>query len=260
MSTVTTAPPAASAPAPPARGTPIPFTRLARVEWRKTVDTRAARWLLLATVVLTAASMLVPLLNADDIDQNWSGYGEIAGYVGITTLPVVAILALTSEWNQRTALTTYALEPRRGRVLAAKAVAAGILAVLGMVVAAATTLIALLISQAAGREVDLAPSGAMVAAVVATMLLNVYLGVGFGALLHNSAAAIVAVFVVPSVVSVATFNWKHVQEWVDTATVFGWVQRGEWSGHGAQIVAAAALWIALPLAFGLFRTLRREVK
>jgi len=34
---------------------------------------------------------------------------------------------------------------------------------------------------------------------------------------------------------------------------------GQWSGHGAQIAASAALWILVPLAAGTVRTLRRDV-
>ncbi len=39
-------------------------------------------------------------------------------------LPVVGIMAMTSEWTQRTALTTFTLSPRRIPVLFAKLVAA----------------------------------------------------------------------------------------------------------------------------------------
>jgi ABC-2 type transport system permease protein len=54
-----------------------------------------------------------------------------------TLLPVLGILSVTGEWRHRTALTTFALEPRRLRVLAAKclpplvmAVAASLFAIL----------------------------------------------------------------------------------------------------------------------------------
>jgi hypothetical protein len=40
---------------------------------------------------------------------------------------------------------------------------------------------------------------------------------------------------------------------------FGWLVAGQWSGHGAQIAASAALWILVPLAAGTVRTLRRDV-
>ena len=39
-------------------------------------------------------------------------------------LPVIGIMAATAEWTQRTGLVTFTLEPRRGRVVLAKALAA----------------------------------------------------------------------------------------------------------------------------------------
>ena len=39
-------------------------------------------------------------------------------------LPIIAILSVTSEWSQRTGLTTFTLVPHRGRVMLAKALAA----------------------------------------------------------------------------------------------------------------------------------------
>jgi len=34
---------------------------------------------------------------------------------------------------------------------------------------------------------------------------------------------------------------------------------GEWSGHTPQILATVILWVALPVAAGLVRTVRREI-
>jgi len=36
---------------------------------------------------------------------------------------MIAILAVTSEWSQRSGLTTFTLVPSRGRVIGAKAIA-----------------------------------------------------------------------------------------------------------------------------------------
>lgn len=42
-------------------------------------------------------------------------------------MPVVGILLVTSEWSQRTAITTFTLVPQHGRVLTAKLLAALVL-------------------------------------------------------------------------------------------------------------------------------------
>ena len=53
----------------------------------------------------------------------------------VVILPIVAILSVTSEWSQRTGLSTFTLVPHRGRVLAAKAAAALVVAVVSMALA-----------------------------------------------------------------------------------------------------------------------------
>jgi hypothetical protein len=37
------------------------------------------------------------------------------------------------------------------------------------------------------------------------------------------------------------------------------VLKGEWSGHTPQILATVILWVAIPMAAGLVRTIRREI-
>ena len=48
-------------------------------------------------------------------------------------------------------------------------------------------------------------------------------------------------------------------EWIDSSTTFDWLLRGEWSGHTPQILVSVAVWVAIPLAAGMFRTARREI-
>ena len=99
---------------------PIPFSRLVRVEWAKATDTRAARWLLALVGLSTAGMVLVPVLAPTTFDQSYASYLRVAA-LGLTILlPVVAILTLTSEWSQRTVMTTFTQEPRRIRVVNAK--------------------------------------------------------------------------------------------------------------------------------------------
>ena len=48
---------------------------------------------------------------------------------------MLGILAVTSEWGQRTALVTFTLEPHRGRIVIAKLVATVVLGAVAVVVA-----------------------------------------------------------------------------------------------------------------------------
>jgi len=239
---------------------PIPFGRLLRVEWGKGTDTRASRWLIALTALATVAIMLAPLLAKHSVDQTYDSYLQFSA-LGLTILlPIVSIMTLTSEWTQRTVLATFTQEPRRARVVSAKVVASGVLALLAVVFGAVVTAAALAIAAAAGRDLGADLDAPNVIGYVLFILANILMGVAIGALLHNTAASIVLFFVVPGVFAVLGAVVKGVGRWVDPSTTFNWMLEGHWSGHGAQLLVSAALWVVLPLALGIVRTMRREIK
>jgi ABC-2 type transport system permease protein len=86
------------------------------------------------------------------------------------------------------------------------------------------------------------------------------MGVAFGALLHNTAAAIVLFFALPTAFTVASTALKSIGQWIDPSQTFGWVLEADWSGHLPQILASTTIWLILPLAAGLIRTVHREIK
>ncbi|MEO6789593.1 MAG: ABC transporter permease, partial [Ornithinibacter sp.] len=101
----------------------VPFARLVRVELRKMLDTRAGRWLIIG-IGLVIAGALTIMFFTEGGDHSFSDYLQATTMPQAILLPVVGILAVTSEWSQRTALVTFGLEPRRVRVAWAKLVAA----------------------------------------------------------------------------------------------------------------------------------------
>jgi ABC-2 type transport system permease protein len=238
----------------------IPFARLVRVEWDKTTGTRAARWVLASTAATTVALMLVPLLAPGRVEQTTAKYLGFTA-IGVTILlPVLAILALTGEWSQRTAMTTFTQESRRSRVINAKVAVAAVLAVVGAAFGALVTGVGLTVAAGIGRDVHANLSAVVVAGYLLFVLLNVLTGVVFGLLLQNSAAAVALYFALPIVSGLLSQALpSSAVEWVDTTTTFSWVLYGQWSGHTPQIVVTFVLWVVVPFAAGLVRTLRREV-
>lgn len=239
---------------------PIPFARLLRVEWRKSTDTRAARWLLALVAVLTAGILAVPLA-VTRIDQTYSGYAGIASMVLTILLPVVTILSATAEWSQRTAAVTFTLEPRRLRVLAAKSTCALLLSLLGTAFLFAVSAAGLAGSSLLGRDVEWSLGWEAAAGTTAFVALNLAMALAFGFLLQNSAAAIVLYYLLPMVWGVlAAFSvFRTAGEWLNPSTTFGYVQSAGWSGHWPEIGVSFGLWVLLPLVVGVIRTLRREV-
>lgn len=241
---------------------PIPFARLVRVEWSKATDTRAARWLLGLVGSLTVAVLAVPLAFPRVFDQTLQAFLEIGSIALLVLLPVVAILTLTSEWSQHTALATFTQEPRRARVVGAKLVVATVLGVLGAAFAFAASYLALLVADLIGRDVAWeSPPWRVVVGFVLVSVLNTLMGAAFGALLYNTAAAIVLFFVLPTVWGVLAFGvFERLGRWLDTAQTWGWLAAGDWDGHVGPILVSTAFWVLLPLAAGVARTVRREVK
>ena len=244
--------------APPAAG-PIPFTRLLRVEWAKATDTRAARWLLVLVALSPAAAMLVPVLAPTSFEQTIASYLRVAAIALTIPLPVVAILLFTSEWSRRSIMTTFTQEPRRVRVVNAKLAVSMLLGVEAAVVGGVVTAVGIGLATASGRalEVDLSIGG--VAGYVLFVLLNVLAGVALGALLQSSAAAIALSFALPATVAVLGTASPLVSDWIDMSTTWNAVLENDWAGHLPQIAVSTACWVAIPLAAGVLRTVRRDI-
>lgn len=236
---------------------------LALVELRKMTDTRSGRWLL-GLVGLSALVLLpVVLYTVPKQDQTMTEL-FIASQAGTLLLPVLGILSVTSEWSQRTALSTFALVPERTRVLAAKLLAGAALgtlyAVIGLAAAYAARAAGALLGRSGGAW-TLPPS--LVATVVLHAVLAVATGVAFGALLMNPPLALVLYFVLPTAWTVTSQTIKKLKEpatWLDTnltlsALLEHDVTAAEWSRIGTSL----AVWLVLPLAVGAVRLARREV-
>lgn len=248
----------------------IPLSRLIRVEMRKLIDTRAGFWLIASIGLITLAVMIGLLAGNRNKPENLS-FGEIFGLMNIPTaiiLPVMAILLVTGEWSQRTALTTFAMEPRRERVVIAKLVAAFAAAVgavaLSLVLGAIGTVIAgILYSDPAGSW-SFSAAGIVNAFVI--QIFGLLLGFGFAALILNTPGAIVAYFALPTALSIVSellpsFG-DSVGEWIDSGATQVPFQSGDWAtgGEWMRFIVSGIVWIGIPLAFGILRILRTEIK
>ncbi|WP_125648615.1 ABC transporter permease [Nonomuraea sp. WAC 01424] len=239
----------------------VPFRRVLIVESRKLVDTRSGR--AIAAIMLTL-SVVAIAGRATAAEPHLSLLAGTAGLGYGTLLPVLAILTMTGEWSQRTALTTFALEPRRGRVLVAKCLPP-------LVVALAAPLVALLVAlpvtavASAVRDVpavwEVSPGAVLGLAV--TTALTAAEGLGMGMLLLNAPAAIV-ICLSNSVV------WSAVAQLGDTgATAAGWLDLNHTTdpllngqltgGDAARLAVSATVWIVAPLVAGSIRVIRKEV-
>jgi len=266
MSTATATHPVHAAPGPDASIAPVPFGRLLRVELRKTYDTRAGFWLLVTIGVLTAAVVAIFLFTAGAQDLTYKRFLLITLTPQGVLLPVMAILAVTAEWSQRTGLVTFTLEPSRMRVMAAKLAAVTLLGVLAVVLAlglaAVGNLLGMSLQDGAG---DWDVTGAYLRDFTVLQILGLVQGFAFGLILLNTAAAIVLYFLLPTIWSIlfALVDWlADIAPWVDMATAADAILQGNsLDGEAwAHVAVSSSIWVLLPLVLGLWRLTRAEVK
>lgn len=264
MSAPVLAPPSGRTAAVPSGRAGIPFARTVRLEARKVVDTRSGRWLLVTIGLLTAAALGLVLRFGTPEDLTFPMLVAVTSTVLLLLYPVLGILAVTAESSQRTALVTFTVEPRRERVVAAKLVAAGAWALVGLAVAVLLGAAAHGLAVAT-RDVpaDLSVDGASLGGFALSLLLAVAQGVAFGLVLRVPAAAISAYFVVPIAwifVAGLTPGVRRYAAWIDPSVTGELLVRGAMTASDwAHLAVANGLWVALPLAVGTLLLRRREI-
>jgi len=241
----------------------IPFSRLVRAELRKLTDTRASRLLLVAMAAATPVIITVMLIVASPRDLNYTRLVDFTQTPQKFILPALAILVVTSEWSQRTGLVTFTLVPSRGRVLRAKATATLGLGLGLIVIAFAVAAVGNLLSGLRHGDGSWAFGAPGFGDMILVQVLTLLEGLAFGMLLRVTAAAIAAYYVLPTVWS-ALFSapgLKGIAPWFDLNQAQGPLYTHDITGTGwLQLLSAVAIWTGVPLAAGIVRALRGEVK
>jgi len=247
----------------------IPLSRLTGIELRKMFDTRSGFWLMAGIVISAVLATTTVVLFAPDADLTYNTFAAAVGFPMAVILPMVAILSVTSEWSQRSGLTTFTLVPHRGRVLAAKAAAAVSVAVASMAIAFAVGALGNVLGTALNGT-DPVWNMQLVDCLLIVLgnTLGLLLGFTLGVLLRSSAGAIVAYFVssllLPTLGGLLAQQqewFRHLQPWVDFNFAQGALFNGAPSAEQwAQLGVASTIWLVVPLLVGLRLLLRSEVK
>jgi len=269
---MTTQPHAPVQAAPRATVSGIPFGRLLSVEFRKSWNTRSGFWLLftIGALVLVAELIAAIVTAVQDVDDvNLGTFATVAGVITQLLLPTLGILLVTSEWSQRTAMVTFALEPRRSRVIQAKLVVSLVWTAITVIFALAMGAVFNLLYGAINGSISWS-GGAGVVGFIITQAIAMLIGFAFAALLLNSPAALVVyvayLFVLPTILGIgsALMDWfKSFADWIGFSQAQQPLYDGFWNMSGSEwgkLIVSGCIWLGIPLAFGLRRILRAEVK
>jgi ABC-2 type transport system permease protein len=250
---------------------PIPLSRITAVELRKMFDTRSGFWLIASIAITSLLAAGGVILWAPDDGLTYSTFATAIRFPVVIILPLIAILAVTSEWSQRTGLTTFTLVPHRSRIITAKAISSIAIAIAAMVLAFAVGALGNLLGAALrGTTLVWDVSVTQCLYYVLGMVLSLLIGFMLGVLIRASTGAIVAYFILtfllPTVFGLLADSqqWFHnLQPWVDIQFaqaglfVFAHALTGrEW----AHIAVTGVTWLLIPLLVGLRLVMRTEVK
>ena len=247
----------------------IPLTRIVGVELRKMFDTRSGFWLMASIVITSVLATAAIIVFAPDDQLTFDNFAAAIGAPMTVILPMIGILAETSEWSQRSGLTTFTLVPHRGRVILAKAVSSVGVGVVSMLLAFGIGAVGNLAGSAlAGVDPTWDISATDLLNIILANVLGLLVGFMLGVLIRNSAGAIVAYFVysflLPTMAGLlAAFQgwFKDLQPWVDfnyaqTQLFDGGLTATQWANLGVTSV----LWLIVPTAIGVWLVMRSEVK
>ena len=240
---------------------PQRLSTLLTVELRKLVDTPSGKAVLGLGVAIPLAALTWMLIKGTGGDVSWRYFSQFTPVLGLI-IPLIGLFAMTAEWTQRTALTTFTLAPRRGRVLAMKFVAAlglsmvVLAAVIGLTVGA-TALDGLITGQTPSYEF----LGADARGLVIMTALQVTMAAGFGALAAQTAVAVGAFLVAPTLwTAIGPLVFGANADWLDVFTAYARLSSDTPFADLPQTLTAIAVWVVIPTTVGVVRSLRREVK
>jgi len=206
-------------------------------------------------------------------------------FAGLIVVVVIGVMFITAEHRRGMIRTTFAASPRRGRVLAAKAVVLGAVTfAAGLVAVAVTIPVGVHLLRANGNPVFPVTALTMtriVAGTAALLAVASVLALAVGTLLRRSAVAVAAVIaglvlpyvlaIIPGVLPAGAGQWlvrvtpaaafavqqslpAYPQVAADYTPANGYFPLAPWSGF-----AVLCGWAALALAFAAFALRRRDV-
>ena len=173
---------------------------------------------------VTGSGDIAPVIagsgNEGDPDSTLTDY-LVGTFAGLIAVIVVATMFITAEYRRGLIRITLTASPRRGRVLAAKAIVIGsVTFVAGLVAAAAAVIFGAQLSRHKGTyvfPVSWATELRVIAGTAALLAVAAVLALALGTVLRRSAAAVtlvIVVIVLPYIMGVASVLPASASDWL----------------------------------------------
>jgi ABC-2 type transport system permease protein len=228
------------------------FAKLTGLEIRKSLSTRSGKSVAVASTLLAPIGIFLVSLNADGTAPGATILG-ISGMLTALVLLAPGVLSTAGEWSNRSIQTSFLLVPQRGRVLAAKGAAVGLLGALfaavsvGLSTAILTTV----------PEVAWDNTGQAIVTVVASGAAFAVIGAGIGATVGNAPAALTGTYLtVLGILPVVSTLKPALAEKLDPAAAVVTIAE-----HGPSTMPVLVItgWVVVSTIAGTLITKRRSV-
>ena len=240
---------------PTARRTGPSLSSAIWLEVRKSLSTRSGLAVAAAATLLAPAAIAIAAGTASEPLGNVLGPLVVTGLLSALVLVSLGVLSTAGEWSHGSVQTTFLLEPRRGRVMAAKAAAVALMGAVVSVVAAGISSLVLVASEPSASWDGVGRGILMVAVAGATFAL---IGAGVGAAVGNTPGALTGIYLLDlGVLPVLQIVKPELADKIDPGNAVLSLAQGD---HQALSVTILAVWVGVALVAGAMMNHRRPVQ
>jgi len=224
------------------------------LEVRKSISTRSGLAVVVSALLLAPAAVAVAAGTASEHLDNVLGPLVITGLLTALVLVSLGVLSTAGEWSHGSIQTTYLLEPRRGRVMAAKGAAVALMGAVIAVAAAGLSAVLLVAMEPSASWDGAGRAIVMVAVAGATFAL---IGAGVGAAVGNTPGALTGIYLLDlGVLPVLQTVKPEIADKIDPGNAILELAQGD---HQALSITILAVWVGVSLIAGAVMTRRRQV-
>jgi ABC-2 type transport system permease protein len=225
------------------------------LEVRKSLSTRSGVAVAAAATLLAPAAVAIAAGTASEHLDNVLGPLVITGLLTALVLVSLGVLSTAGEWSHGSVQTTFLLEPRRGRVMAAKAGAVALMGAVIAVVAAGLSALLLVVMEPSATWDGAGRALLMVGVAGAVFAL---IGAGVGAAVGNTPGALTGIYLLDlGVLPVLQTVKPEIADKIDPGNAVLSLAQGD---HTALSITILAVWVSVALVAGTVMTRRRQVQ